>query len=235
VDWRIDLSLQVLGWVGPSISRRLRPMSEQETVACRVRWREACEQKLHRIRPGYYGKVVIRDIKRLNLYPDPQGSGGVFAWYRAELIGLYHRGLEIILSTAAGGHSCSSQGLSSPSSLLPCSYCLPPTTCLVRSVESSLRSRSRTAGRARMTRGVTCDSRSIRAPPGPSGESGDQRSDRLTRATRSASRTSTFRPPSGSTTRGRWPARIRSRTVHGETPRKAPASRTPIKREPSAS
>ena len=101
MDSWIGLSLQCLARAGPPLYRLLRPMPAEEKVARRVRWREECERKLRRVTPDYHGKVVIRDIARLALYPDSPVQG-VSSWYRAELVGFYHRGLEIILGTAAG-------------------------------------------------------------------------------------------------------------------------------------
>jgi hypothetical protein len=76
-------------------------MPAEKKVTRRVRGRDECERTLPRIKPGYHGKVVIRDIARLSMYPISSVQG-TSAWYRSELTGFYHRGLEIILGTAAG-------------------------------------------------------------------------------------------------------------------------------------
>ncbi|MCS6316187.1 MAG: hypothetical protein H8K05_00050 [Nitrospira sp.] len=45
-----------------------------------------------------FGNVIIRDISRMDLYPDLDAKAkGISPWFKPELKGLYHRGFEVIL------------------------------------------------------------------------------------------------------------------------------------------
>lgn len=66
------------------IERRQKLKTEVET---HLRWID---------NSASYGEVIIRDVKRADQYPDVDDkSRGVSAWYKAELLGTYHRGLQI--------------------------------------------------------------------------------------------------------------------------------------------
>jgi hypothetical protein len=45
-----------------------------------------------------YGEVIVRDISRMNNYPDVDDEKkGISSWFKVEVKGLYHRGVEVIL------------------------------------------------------------------------------------------------------------------------------------------
>lgn len=74
---------------------RRRRLSPSEIVAKRERWRTEIEAKLLERRKRRLGlDVIIRDMKRINEYPDIKPSKKrISAWFRAGLIGTYHRGI----------------------------------------------------------------------------------------------------------------------------------------------
>ena len=62
--------------------------------------RKEFEQKLpRRDKYGVAGDAIIRDIKRVDNYPETDEEGkGVSPWFKVEVKGLYHRGLEVFMS-----------------------------------------------------------------------------------------------------------------------------------------
>lgn len=81
------------------IARRVPKPSPATVLEHRRKWRSEFEQYLtewHASRTG--GDVIIRDISRMDLYPDVGEKGtGTSSWFKAELKGLYHRGIEVFL------------------------------------------------------------------------------------------------------------------------------------------
>jgi len=65
----------------------------------RKKWRSKFEAHLRKGDPsGTVGDAIVRDISRMDLYPDViERSRGISAWFKVEVKGLYHRGLEMFL------------------------------------------------------------------------------------------------------------------------------------------
>lgn len=61
------------------------------------------EFETHLPEPDKYGvlsEAIIRDIKRMDSYPDiDTEEKGISPWFKVEVKGLYHRGLEVFIST----------------------------------------------------------------------------------------------------------------------------------------
>ncbi len=45
-----------------------------------------------------FGEAIIRDVSRIDIYPNfNDGKKGISPWFKVEVKGLYHRGLEVII------------------------------------------------------------------------------------------------------------------------------------------
>lgn len=73
--------------------------SPQEILERREKWKPLFDDRIHicfseKLRED----VIIRDISRLNDYPETDDRPGISPWFRAGLIGQYHNGILIGLS-----------------------------------------------------------------------------------------------------------------------------------------
>jgi hypothetical protein len=80
--------------IGGIISR-LKPMPPQKKLELRQKWKPLFEEH---IRDHFVKKlrsdVIIRDVKRLDQYPDvKENEKTISAWFRLGLVGTYHRGI----------------------------------------------------------------------------------------------------------------------------------------------
>lgn len=80
--------------------RRRQPPLPREKVERRLRLREEFLARMGRPNTyGTYGEAIIRNIKRLDVYPDLESHRpGISPWFKVEINELYHRGVEVILS-----------------------------------------------------------------------------------------------------------------------------------------
>lgn len=58
----------------------------REVIMAGLKWNPAT---------GGYGDAIIRDIKRLDHYPDMVEDRGISSWFRTGLAGTYHRGIQV--------------------------------------------------------------------------------------------------------------------------------------------
>jgi hypothetical protein len=65
----------------------------------RQEWRSEFERHLTMESNGLiHGEAIIRDITRMDNYPDiDDRKKGISSWFKVEVKGLYHRGVEVIL------------------------------------------------------------------------------------------------------------------------------------------
>jgi len=65
----------------------------------RQEWRSEFEKHLQKNKTELiYGEAIIRDISRMDNYPDVVDyKKGISSWFKVEVKGLYHRGVEVIL------------------------------------------------------------------------------------------------------------------------------------------
>ena len=71
---------------------RKRRLSPQETLTLRTKWKPLFSEWLQlqthqRLRTD----VIIRDIKRMDRYPETKETKGISAWFRSFIIGTYER------------------------------------------------------------------------------------------------------------------------------------------------
>lgn len=98
-----------LGFLGPLISvakevggyfiRRFKRPDPVAVLESRARWRAEFNAHVRdRDASGTRGDTIIRDVKRMDKYPDIEDrSRGISPWFKVELKGIYHRGVEVFL------------------------------------------------------------------------------------------------------------------------------------------
>ena len=98
-----------LGFLGPGYSfvkdiflwvkKRFQPPDPVAVLEIRRKWKEEFQTRLRRLeRAPTYEDAIIRDISRMDSYPGlDEHSKGISPWFKVEIKGLYHRGLEVFL------------------------------------------------------------------------------------------------------------------------------------------
>jgi hypothetical protein len=76
------------------IRGRQRRLTPSQIVELRQKWKPEFEKRVgHTHREGLREDVIIRDMKRLDAYPDHLAGHGISPWFRLFLVGTYHRGI----------------------------------------------------------------------------------------------------------------------------------------------
>ena len=79
-------------------NKRKRKLLQSEIVQLRQKWKNEFEQKILEARVSGTGTdVIIRDVKRMNSYPDGNNKKGISSWFKAGLVSTYHRGIQVRL------------------------------------------------------------------------------------------------------------------------------------------
>lgn len=83
----------LLGWLF-GLFKKTPP---EEVIAHRQKWKKEFESHLLWIDDTVgYGEAIIRDVKRMDSYPDvDEKEKGISPWFRVGLLGLYHRGVQV--------------------------------------------------------------------------------------------------------------------------------------------
>jgi hypothetical protein len=83
------------------ISRRFEKPDPVELLKKRQEWRQKFESyfKGEEFEHAYiYGSAIIREVSRMDAYPDcDEREKGISPWFKVEVKGLYHRGVEVFL------------------------------------------------------------------------------------------------------------------------------------------
>jgi hypothetical protein len=73
---------------------RQRNLKPSEIVALRQKWKPRFEAEIWKnYRDKLRGDVIIRDMKRIDSYPEASDQKGISAWFRAGLVDTCHRGI----------------------------------------------------------------------------------------------------------------------------------------------
>ncbi len=74
---------------------RQRRLTPSDIVALRQKWKQVFDEKIWEAhKDGLRHDVIIRDMKRIDKYPDvDEKEKGISPWFRAGLMGTYHRGI----------------------------------------------------------------------------------------------------------------------------------------------
>ncbi len=77
-----------------AIRHRRQQLSASQIVARRQKWKPLFEQEVWRTHTEKLRQdVIIRDMRRIDRYPNAEASKGISPWFRVGLIGTYHRGV----------------------------------------------------------------------------------------------------------------------------------------------
>lgn len=94
-----------LSWVYQPIREALRWISGRKLRSNRLqierqeKWKPLVGSHLREIRRDRLShRIIIRDVKRLKEYPSVGEHTGISPWFRTEMIGIYHRGIEVALN-----------------------------------------------------------------------------------------------------------------------------------------
>lgn len=79
---------------------RKASLSPEQVMALRARWKLEFEDKIYlRRKEGLRCDVIVRDVKRVDSYPDTTDPGnGISPWFKVGLVGTYHRGIMVGLN-----------------------------------------------------------------------------------------------------------------------------------------
>jgi hypothetical protein len=97
--------------IGPADALALRreygewKRAQRATPEARIRHRQEIKEELSRSLTwpdrDEAPEAIVRDLARMDDYPEPDESlGGISPWFKVEIKGLYHRGLEVVLKLA---------------------------------------------------------------------------------------------------------------------------------------
>lgn len=77
-----------------------RTVSQSEKIQLRQKWKKEFEDTIAiRRRDGLRMDVIIRDVKRVDNYPEVDDKEkGISSWFKAGLMGTYHKGIQAGLS-----------------------------------------------------------------------------------------------------------------------------------------
>ena len=69
----------------------------------RSKWKEQFQRNLVPVNEfGIRGEAIIRDVSRMDAYPDMDSNRpGLSPWFKVEVKGLYHRGVEVVIRLEA--------------------------------------------------------------------------------------------------------------------------------------
>jgi hypothetical protein len=87
-----SLLKDVASWLWALV--RGRHLSPSEKIRLREKWKPEFEEHIYQQRKEKLREdVIIRDVKRMDIYPETDEKGrGISPWFRAGLMGTYHKG-----------------------------------------------------------------------------------------------------------------------------------------------
>jgi hypothetical protein len=97
----VDLSVSFLYGIArdiwKAIQGRRRVLSPTAVIGLREKWQPLIASKIRERRANRLRRdVIIRDVKRVDNYPDSaRPEKGISSWFRAGLVGTYHRGIQV--------------------------------------------------------------------------------------------------------------------------------------------
>lgn len=76
---------------------RKRRLTPSQVIEARAKWKPQFEERIWKnYRDDLRSDVIIRDMKRLDTYPNTnENEKGISAWFRLSLVGTYHRGIMV--------------------------------------------------------------------------------------------------------------------------------------------
>lgn len=84
------------------IRKRFGKPDGEELAKKRQQLKKEFEDHLHWCNDdSWYGEAIVRDVKRIDSYPEIEEGNGISPWFKVQLLGLYHRGIEVGLRIEA--------------------------------------------------------------------------------------------------------------------------------------
>jgi len=82
------------------LTRNKRSLTPTQKLELRLKWQPEFENWLHKqVRDKLEPQIVIRDLRRMDVFPDiPKSSRGARAWFRTLIIATYERGIVVSLA-----------------------------------------------------------------------------------------------------------------------------------------
>ena len=79
-------------------TRNKRNLTEAEKIDLRTKWMEEFEPALNEKHiKELRSDVIVRDVSRVDEYPEISDKKGVSSWFKAGLVGSYHRGIQLLI------------------------------------------------------------------------------------------------------------------------------------------
>jgi hypothetical protein len=79
--------------------RNKRTLTSQQKLELRLKWKPEFEGRVYRQRKEHINdEVIIRDMQRIDQYPNSRGGKGISAWFRGYLLSTYEKGIMVGLS-----------------------------------------------------------------------------------------------------------------------------------------
>jgi hypothetical protein len=80
--------------VGLILRQKRRRLSPSQILELRHKWKPLFETHVwEKHRDNLTSEVIVRDMKRIDNYPDAKDKRGISPWFRVGLMGTYHRGI----------------------------------------------------------------------------------------------------------------------------------------------
>jgi hypothetical protein len=74
--------------------RRYHKLTPEERLERREKWKERFREEIWKTEEQELRQdVIVRDVRRLDQYPDGLDGKGISPWFRVALVGQYHRGI----------------------------------------------------------------------------------------------------------------------------------------------
>jgi hypothetical protein len=81
------------------IHGKKRRLSNSQIIELRQKWKPLFETHVwEQHRDKLTSEIIVRDMRRIDNYPEAKETRGISPWFRAGLAGTYHRGILAALS-----------------------------------------------------------------------------------------------------------------------------------------
>jgi hypothetical protein len=81
------------------IRGKQRSLSNSQIIELRQKWKPLFEKHVWEThRDELTSEIIVRDMRRIDNYPELKKTSGISPWFRAGLVGTYHRGIYAGLS-----------------------------------------------------------------------------------------------------------------------------------------
>jgi hypothetical protein len=79
--------------------RRLHKLTPEERLERREKWKERFREEIWKTEEQELRQdVIVRNLRKIDHYPETEDGKGISSWFRVALVGQYHRGILLGLS-----------------------------------------------------------------------------------------------------------------------------------------